>query len=45
MAVKAQAQRFDKTNKSKIKNSHNRTRTGALKCNNRSRAHAKHYKH
>lgn len=45
MATKVQAQRFDKTNKSKIKNSHNRTRTGALKCRNRNRAHGRHHKH
>ena len=37
--------RFDRTNKSKIKNSHNRTRTGALSCNNRRKAHGNIHKH
>ena len=37
--------RFDRTNKSKIKNSSNRTRTGALNSNCRHRAHGNHHKH
>lgn len=45
MATKVQAQRFDKANKAKIKDGHRRTRTGALKCNNRRRAHGNHHKH
>jgi hypothetical protein len=42
---KIQAVKFDKTNKSQIKNASTRTRSGASTGPNRRRAHGKHYKH
>jgi hypothetical protein len=45
MASKVKAERFDKANKSKIKDGHKRTRTGAFKTKCRTRSHSNHHKH
>ncbi len=42
---KNKVQRFDKINKSKLKNGHKRTRTGAYKSKTRTRGHSKMHKH
>ena len=42
---KNKVQRFDKINKSKLKEGHKRTRTGAYKGKNRVAGHSKMYKH
>jgi hypothetical protein len=45
MASKVKVEKFDRINKSKLKNGHNRTRTGALKACCRTKAHSRAHKH
>ena len=45
MASKVKVEKFDRINKSKLKNGSNRTRTGALKGKTRCKAHSYAYKH